>query len=51
MGGLAAQPHVLAWADPELQDRGASESPLLTGFLGAFLAWWGDLDTEMLLVS
>lgn len=49
--GLAAQPHVLAWADLELQDGGASEPPLLTGFPRALLAWWDGLDAEMFVVS
>lgn len=49
--GLAAQPHVLAWADRELQDGGASEPPLLTGFPRVLLAWWDGLDAEMFVVS
>lgn len=42
--GLAAQPHVLAWTDLELQDGKASEPPLLAGFPGVLLAWWDGLD-------
>lgn len=48
---LAVQPHVLAWADLELQDGGASEPPLLTGFPPVLLAWWDGLDAEMFVVS